>query len=362
MEAQEVEVRQHNAIQRVVEETGLIGNIASRLMEAFSPAWMEASAVIAESSMIQVTDATQVTEIKAARSARLKLAKIRKAADHLREDLKEESLRTGQGIQKVYKAVESLIEPEETRLQEIEDFAQRQEDARKAKLVSERTEQLRPFMVPEILVSIDLKNMSPGAFDQLFLRSKVSYEAEVAAKAKAEADRIAKEAADKAEAERVVAENARLKAENEAKDRAAQIERDKAAKELAAAQAKAKAEKAAIEAKAREQQRKADAEAQTARELAADLLRKEQVARAKLEAAAKAKADAEAKRIAAEKAAARKAAMAPDADKIRSLAVMVREIPMPACASIEARNLVGKIRNELAMLAGRIEVAAAQME
>lgn len=139
-----------------------------------------------------------------------------------------------------------------------------------------------------------------------------------AIEAKARAAKLAAEAA-AAEAARVAAENAkRERDEIEAK---AQEAAEKARKEREAIEARAKAEREVLEAKAREAeaaQRKAEREAQEVR-------------------------DAEARRIAAEVEAKRRAALAPEREKLLAFAKAVRALEVPFRIVDDVAEFVARI-------------------
>lgn len=301
-----------NKLLATINDSGLTEQTSARLVQEFMPAFVAASNIIAESKSIVVTDATQVSEMKAARAARLKLREIRVESEKSRKAPKEDSLRMGKAIDNVAKVIAMLTEPEETRLEEAEQFAARAEQARKLQLRSTREALLKPFGIDT--THYDLGAMPEATFASLLDSTRLAHEARVAAAAKAEADRIAAEKARREEDERIRAENERLRKERE--DQAARH-----AKEKAADAAKLRAEREARE-------------------------------KAEHELAEKAKADAAKK--AAEARAARKAAAAPDADKLRALAATVGCIPLPKMTSQEGHDAMQLIAQWLDDLARRI--------
>ena len=294
-----------NPIQKIVTESGLSRGLGDDLVQAFGPPFAEASNLIAASRQIVVTDATQVTEMRAARTARLKLREIRTAAEKRRKEMKEDSLRMGKAIDNVAKTIAMLTEPEEARLEEAEKFAERAEAARKASLRSSREELLRPFNIDTSYY--DLGSMPDVTFAGLLESTRIAHEAKIAAAKKAEDDRIAET---KAKAE----EDARIRAENE---RLRQERADQAA---------------------RHAKKQAEAEAK---------LRAEREAREKLEREQREREQAEAKKKAAEARAAKKAAMAPDADKLRALARDLSAVKRPQMATEEGE---AALQNLLAMV------------
>ncbi|AHF94045.1 hypothetical protein OPIT5_04025 [Opitutaceae bacterium TAV5] len=219
-----------------VTNVGLEPETAQGLLNQFAPLFAKAKAVFADAEKISVTDATQVTEIKKARAARLALRVIRIDADHLREKLKADSLRRGNAIQGVYNIIKYAIVPVEEKLEEMEKFAEHAEAARMEKLKVEREEALRPYVINASIYP--LGGMDDASWQQFFDGMKSAHEARVEAEKKAEADRIAKEKAEAEESERIRQENERLKREAEERERKEREERE--AREKTEAEAKRK--------------------------------------------------------------------------------------------------------------------------
>lgn len=330
-----------NRLLSVIGESGLTEQTSARLVQEFMPAFSAASAIVAESRNIVVTDATQVSEMKAARAARLKLREIRVESEKVRKALKEDSLRMGKAIDNVAKVIVMVTEPEEARLEEAEQFAIRSEAKRKAEAKSRREEILRPYGIDTQFY--DLGGMTDAAFSQLLDATATAHAVKREAAEKAERDRIAAEEARKAEEARIRAENERLRAEREAQERAAAAERAKAEEERKAIEAKHAAERKAAEEKARKEREEADAK-----------LRAEREAREKLEREAAEKARADAAKRAAEERAAAKAAAAPDADKLRALAATVACVPIPKMATRAGSEAAEQIARWLDDVARRI--------
>lgn len=339
------EVLDENELAVAAQRAGLELDRAKPLLDAFQPAFAEARGLIAESLKIKVTDATQVTEIKASRSLRLKLKNVRVAAEKLRKDLKEDALRQGRAIDGLANVLKYLIEPAEARLLEQEQFAERIEAERKAKLKAARTELLAPFGVDPAFYSLD--EMPEATFAQLLESSRLAHEAKLEAARKAEEARIEAERKKAEEEARIRAENAKLKAEQERMERE-RAEADRKAKaELAAAEAKAKAEREAAEAKARAEREKAEAEA-----------RKEREAREKAEAELAERKRAEERERAEAQAAVKRAAKAPDREKLRAFATSLRSLSLPTPATPEGKEAVAKVTSWVDYLAQKIELEA----
>lgn len=114
-----------------------------RLKAIYQPLWQQAADAIEQSLSIQVTDATQVTEMKQARAARLGIAKIRQATEKARVELKADVLNMTKAIDGPARLIKEACDGHEARLEEAEKFAERAEAARKAKLAASRAELLR---------------------------------------------------------------------------------------------------------------------------------------------------------------------------------------------------------------------------
>lgn len=295
---------------RAVEESGLADKSAANLLETFQPFFDQAYPIARQAQSIVVTDATQLKEMKVAREARLKLKAIRVEAEKARKDAKEDALRQGKAIDRVAGVVKSLCEGAESHLQEQETFAERAEAARLATLKAAREEQIRPYV--ESVDPYDLAGMPAAAFEEFYQGVKARHEQKIReaeeARQKADADRLAREAEDR----RIREENAKL------------------AREKAEIEAKARAEREAHEAEMRRQQAEAD----------------------KLRREAEAKARAEREEREAKEAAARKAAKAPDVEKIRAWEQSLPAIPTlkDEQASAVMSDLVKRLRAGIAEL------------
>ena len=354
-----------------VQSAGLAAESAHTLESKFAPLFAEAKSLVMQAQGITVTDASQAVQMKLARTVRLALRNVRIRAEGERKSLKEDSLRRGKAIDGVYNVLAYLVEPVEERLKAAEEFAERIEAERKAKLKAEREEALRPFGVNTAFY--DIANMPADAWDELFAGAVAAHKAKEEAARKAEEARIAKEKADAEERERIRAENERLKREAFEAEKAAQAERERVAAEKRASDEKARIEREKIEAEMRKQREDADRKAREAaaaakaeREAAEAKARAEQEAirkqaqaereaREKAEAEAKRLRDAEAARIAAEDAVRKKAARAPDREKVRAFAATVRSLPIPQASTTEGAAVVAEIAAQVEKVAAWLE-------
>lgn len=202
--------------------TGLNQEKSSVLLAKFSDFETIAEKWKAEAVQIVVTDESQTKEMERAREGRLILKDKRTSIERTRKMLKEESLRTGQAIDKIAKYLTSLIEP-------IEEYLEKQEKFVEFKRAAELKEKLEKERIEREAAEAKAKAEKDAAEAAERERIRKENEAlraeqEKLRKEKAEADRKAaeeKRAADeKLRQERMkteVAERARLKAEDDAR-------------------------------------------------------------------------------------------------------------------------------------------------
>jgi uncharacterized membrane protein YqiK len=196
-----------NQLAVIVNESGLEKSKADVLLENFSDYFKLAGEWERKAKVLEVTDASQVAEMKMAREGRLFLKEKRVALEKTRKALKEQALREGKAIDGIANVLKALIVPIEQYLDEQEHFVERQE--------AERAEAAR-----------------------------------LEAEAKGQAEWLEAEKKYAKEQERIRLENARLREEAEAKEKQMQAEREQAEAERqrAAAAAKAECERVAAEA------------------------------------------------------------------------------------------------------------------
>lgn len=274
----------------------------------------------------QITDPANITHQKAAREVRLGLRKVRCDVENTRKALKAESLSRGKAIDGFANVLKYLCEPIEAQLADIEHYAARQEAARIAALVKERTDAL--VAIGGDPIAYNLGEMDAETWEATLATAKTRREERIEAERRAEAERIKKEQADAQERERIRKENEALRAEADKREAAAKKEREAAAKEQRALQAKLDAEKQKRQAAERaEKQRAAD----------------------------------EAARIKATKAAAQKAARAPDKERILTLANQVESMQMPDMNTEKGKETADNIRAKAVQFAAWIRDQAAKL-
>lgn len=261
-------------------------------------------------SQVQKLEKGNALHVDMAKRIRIDLGRICSEIESQKKKDKEAVLIRGRFVDGLYNAANGYGRLTQETAKEIEDHFERMEADRIAKLKAERIELLASHVDnPEIF---GVEHMSQEAFDNLVEGQKLAKQARIEAERKAEIERIEREKAEAAERERIRIENERLKAEAEAREIEMQKERAKVEAERKAA------EKARIEAeeKARKEREAAVKEQARIQAEAEAKLRAEREAREKAEAEIQAAKIAEQKRIEAEKLAAKKAAAAPDKDKL----------------------------------------------
>jgi hypothetical protein len=339
-------------------DEGLTPDTAQSLRSAFEEYFTAADEWRQKALSIQITRPDQFREMKLARETRLALREIRINAEKTRKALKEDSLKKGKAIDGIYNMLAYAVEPLEKHLLEQEQFIQRIEDERKARLKAERENALRPFTDVSLY---QLGEMDAATFANLLETNQLAFAARQEAARKAEAERIERErleaeeraqreAEAAAERERIRAENERLKAEREAAEIAAKAEREAAQAEARRIAEENRKEREAIEAKARAEREAAEAQAKAERE-----------AREKVEAELKAKQEAEARAKAEQVAAARAAAAAPDREKLIAFAETVRALEIPRLTTSAGREIQDLIQSQATKFATWIETQTTKL-
>ena len=312
---------------KIAKASGVELTKSQYVLNKFTKFFSDASECEKSVAEIVVTDASQIAMINKAKTTRLKLKEIRCSAENVRKELKAGIIVEGKLIDSMYNIIEGITKPLEMKLQEQEDFVERQEAKRKAELASERLEKLTPFLSEG--VSYDLGNMTKETFDNLLKNSKSAKEAIEAAKAKEEQERIERETKEREERERIAAENERLKKENEAQRIAA--EKEAAEKQRIIDEANAKAEAAE-----KEKQALIDAEKEKTRKAEEQLAEQNRLAKQKADAE-----EAEKKRFeeeAKEKAA--KILSASDSEKLQMYFYALLRVELPQVMSEDAKGII----------------------
>lgn len=345
----------------VVEETipapaNLRPNFPRAVMEKFHATELELANMATRYKGLKINGLADRAGFAVAHAARIELKDARILIDKTRKAETAEAQTYIKTCNAVAKYLTGIIAPAEDALDaeeavynaEVEAEKNRKQAEAAAKLQA-RIEELQKFGQPFTLAELTMMTDTQYGFlrataeDAFNAREALRIEAEAALakqkaeqEAKAESERKAKEEAEAAERARIAAQAA---------------ENAKAAAALEAERAKLKAEQDAFEAKQRAQAQ-AEREKQIAEEAA-------QKAKAKAEQDAKEAAE-KAKREQAEEEARKKAAEAakPDADKIRALSKVIREIGLPVMATDAGKTAMTKIEGWVARLAESIEKEA----
>ncbi len=255
---------------------------------------------------------------KRAKRLRIDISRVRIDADKVRSEQKAEYLRAGNAIQGVYNILKFAVTDKEEKLKDVELHYKKIEVDRKAKLQIDRALELSKYGASGDFV--DLGSMPDEVWTNYLAGVKNNYETGKEAEREAEEDRIEAEEKEAEERARIQAENEQLKIDAEKAEELRHAEQKKIATERKKQEAKLKKEREAVEVERKEQADilKAEQNKAAAERLEQELkFKKEREAREKLEREAKEKADREA-------AEAKKAAKAPDKEKLFSVAQKLR--------------------------------------
>lgn len=298
----------------------------------------------AQSLVIRDTDTPEEAANKSTMARRLRLDGFRATrleAAKIHKELKAGILEIGRELDGAERTLRQRCEKWEAELEEIETYAERMEQQRRADLRNARSLEINPFLTGAL--AVDLADLSAEEYAAALADAKELHELrEARAKAAEEARVKAEQEAEqrrKAEAEAAAAERARLEQERlreqiHWQEQAAKLEKERQA--AAEERAKAAAERARQEKRAAEERARLESEAAAERARLAEEARKIAIERDRVAAAAraaKAKADAEAaaeaRRVEQEAEAARRAAAAPDAEKVKALRQRLIDMPLP---------------------------------
>jgi len=286
-----------------------------------------------------------------ARKTRLALVKIRTGAESVKDERKAVLLTESNLIQGIFNMVKNSCILTEGQYEAIENHRERIEKERKEKIREERLSKLAPFEVDTTYLFEALCDMEDAKFDQLLKDSELLFQTKKENERRAEEERLAAIETKRLaaierekEAQRIREENERLRLEAEAKEKELQIERDRVEKERRDAEAKAEAERQALIAEQKKEtdriaaiQKEKDEKASAERAaLQAELLAKEKADQERKEA--------ENARIAAEEKAKKDAMLAPDKEKLQSLAITFSLVELPELATTEAQLIIENIK------------------
>jgi hypothetical protein len=250
-------------------------------------------------ALSEETSEPTVSEIAVISEGRKCLKSLRCAVENRRKELKADIVERGRAIDTAANELKGMIEPVEQRLLAREEFMERKEKAAKEQRRADRTAELGQF--GNAYEFGDLGEMSEAAYQTVLAAQKEAFKKSEALKVQLEKERIAREEAERKENERIRAENERLRAKQEESERKARKERE-----------------ARLEAERKlEADRKAQQEAQEAKE-------------------------------AEERAAKRKAARAPDKEKLEQILHSIHDdLCIPNMRSEEGKRIVELVKGDL---------------
>jgi len=376
MENQEITIITNIAqVQQTVEQSGIEPKKGKGILEVFTPYFSQLEQLDAEIKTLPSENPSK-EEIKKAYDLRQMLKKNRTAAEKIKDDGKRNILIEGKLYDHLFGIVRDTSKPRESQLEAIEKWHEIQEAKRLDELESTR-KQFISINFPDVnTLFTDFRKMDEAAYNDYVNqlnyakqeKTRIENERIAAEKAAAlaEAERLRQEAIALAEAQ----EQARIEAEARAKAEAEKRQAEEAARAAVEAQqaalqaakqaeeAKLEAERQAAEAQAKsEAERKATEEAEKqakkAAEEAAESARQAEIARKELEAERERARQAQAEQAAKEAKQAeeiKRAALAPDKDKLAFLITQINGIQMPELQTPEA----GKITANVKLLLGKV--------
>lgn len=164
--------------------------------------------MVAESSALTVAGVDDKQGIAAVRESRLEYKRIRVNVEARRKELKADALEYGRQVDGMAKALTSIIEPEEKRLQHEEDIVKREQER-----IAREAEEKRQAMVRQRLADLqacgkaylesDIGSLSDEEFAELLASEQADKKRRDAEAARLETERKAAEEKQRVEAERL---------------------------------------------------------------------------------------------------------------------------------------------------------------
>lgn len=305
-------------------------SVALALTEGLQRFFIDAEKEKAVIDSIVVTKPDQVKEMKKAREIRRKIKNSRLEARDIvkshRENLKnamaEYTLQDKLWL-KAFKMLEATCDKLESDCEYKEKFAERYEAEQKQMRYELRAKKLLEYGTDPSIYS--LFEMTDESFEKLLQNERLAFEARIKAEKEAEEKRIAEQEAERKRQEDIKKENERLKKEAEAREKQLAKERAEQQKILEA------------ERKAREEVEK---KARLEREAAA---KKEAEEKARLEAIKRQEEEAQRAKL-----------LAPDKEKLLSLAKDLDSFELPAVSSKEAQGVIRATQDMLGKMTNYI--------
>ncbi len=248
-------------IQTNLESSHLDSETALALKNHFAPFEQQATEWKERAEQLVVTDVSQTELIASAREARLSIRKIRLAVTNKHQELKEDSLKKGQALDKIKRVLLGLIEPIEEHLQQQEDFVKIKLEEQAKQLFAERADQLKPYMAAEMIAQMSLVEMNQDVFNSFLNGQRLAHEAKIEAERKEAEQKLKEQKAKEAEEEKTRKQNQKLqeeKAKLEAKLKKEREEKRKLEQEQKDREEKAEQERKAKQAAERKLKRAPD--------------------------------------------------------------------------------------------------------
>lgn len=321
-------------------EYGLKEAEVQPIENAFMPKIVERDALKPIYEELITQELTPALCIKA-KELRLKLVKVRTGIAEIHKTQKAYFLAAGRFVD-AWKNKETLpIEQMEEPLEGIEKHFENLEKERKQKIRDERIAELQKYDTDGTLMM--LGEMQDEVWINYLAGVKLQYEAKKEAERKAEEARLAEIEAEKKRQEEIRLENERLKKEREEFERQAEIERKKQAAELAKKEKERKEAEMKMLEQAKKDREKIEAE-RLARGKAETELREKREAD---ENAAKAEQERLQQEEIARQKEAKKAAAAPDKEKLLKFAESINAIQLPDLKTPEAAEISANVKTLL---------------
>lgn len=160
---------------------------------------------------ITVTDISQTSEMRLARTARLEIRQIRIAIEHRHKDLKADVLAQGRKIDQGKNELLAVLEPLELRLKDQEEFVERETVRIQAEKRVARLTEISPYLLSPPM--IDLGVVKDDAYAGMLSDAIAAHAARLDRERREKEEAEARAKAEAEERERIRVENDRLKKE-----------------------------------------------------------------------------------------------------------------------------------------------------
>ena len=227
-------MEERNELAIIVKESGLESAKAQVMLDKFSDYFKVAADWEIRAKTIIVKDASQIVDMKMARTGRLFLREKRIAIESTRKELKEQALREGKAIDGIANVLKALIVPIEEYLEQQERFV----EIKAAAEVEARRIEIEKRIEEERIT----KEKAEAEERERIRKENIRLQKEAEEREKAIAAERAKVEAERQRKEKELAEErVRVEAERQAEREKAEAERAKVEAEKAAVEAKLKA-------------------------------------------------------------------------------------------------------------------------